>query len=199
MTRLTSGGSFLYPIWTPDGRYVVFDSNVGMFWTRADGTGKPQPLTESKNLQSPGSFSPDGKRLAFVEIIPRCRIDLWTVALESEGGQVKAGKPEIFLQTSASVRGSLNFPLTADVRAIPDRGKQWQISNSGVTWPLWSRNTWELFYHTEDQRIMVVNYTVEGDSFVPDKPRLWAEKRLADIRTSTETSTLLPAENALWY
>jgi hypothetical protein len=45
---------------------------------------------------------------------------------------------------------------------------------------VWSRNGRELFYRTPDQQIMVVSYTTEGDSFVPDKPRLWSEKRLAD-------------------
>ena len=34
---------------------------------RSDGSGKPQPLTQSKNLQFPWSFTPDGKRLAFHE------------------------------------------------------------------------------------------------------------------------------------
>jgi hypothetical protein len=27
---------------------------------------------------------------------------------------------------------------------------------------------------------MVASYTTKGDSFVPDKPRLWSERRLAD-------------------
>ena len=35
--------------------------------TRSDGSGKPQPLTQSKNTQFPWSFTPDGKRLAFHE------------------------------------------------------------------------------------------------------------------------------------
>ena len=28
---------------------------------------------------------------------------------------------------------------------------------------------------------MVASYTVKGDSFVADKPRVWSEKRLADF------------------
>jgi hypothetical protein len=28
---------------------------------------------------------------------------------------------------------------------------------------------------------MVAAYTVKGDSFVPDKPRLWSEKKIAGI------------------
>jgi len=38
----------------------------GMFWTRSDGSGKPQPLTQSKNPQYPWSFTSNGKRLAFM-------------------------------------------------------------------------------------------------------------------------------------
>lgn len=45
---------------------------------------------------------------------------------------------------------------------------------------VWSPNGRELFYRTQDQRIMVVSYTAKGDSFLPDKPRLWSETRLAD-------------------
>ena len=66
------------------------------------------------------------------------------------------------------------------VRAFPDKGGKWQISNSGGVFAVWSPNGRELFYRTLDQQIMVASYTTKGDSFVPDKPRLWSETRLAD-------------------
>ena len=43
---------------------------------------------------------------------------------------------------------------------------------------MWSKNGRELFYKTDDNRIMVVDYTVNGDSFAPGKPRLWSEKQI---------------------
>ena len=43
---------------------------------------------------------------------------------------------------------------------------------------MWSRNGRELFYETNDNRIMVVDYMVNGDSFLPGKPRLWFDKQL---------------------
>ena len=67
MMRLTFGGGYGNPLWSADGRYIAFRSAGGMFWTRGDGKGNPQQLTESKNLQVPWSFSADGRRLAFVE------------------------------------------------------------------------------------------------------------------------------------
>ena len=36
----------------------------------------------------------------------------------------------------------------------------------------------ELFYETLEGRIMVVDYTVQGDSFMPGKPRAWCDKQL---------------------
>src|SRR5262249_28676975 len=66
------------------------------------------------------------------------------------------------------------------VRAFPDNGTQAQISNAGGVMPVWSRNRNELFYRTEDHRIMVANYTVKGASFVADKPRVGSAKQLAN-------------------
>jgi hypothetical protein len=40
------------------------------------------------------------------------------------------------------------------------------------------QNGRELFYETTDNRIMVVDYTVSGETFVPGKPRLWTDKQI---------------------
>ena len=196
MTRLTFGpGPSIYPIWSPDGQYTLFQAPGGVFWTRSDGAGKPQQLTQSKNAQYPWSFTGDGKRLAFNELTPENQYDIWTVPLESDGAGLRAGKPEPFLQTPFDERHGSFSPdgrwmayssnesgsFQVYVRAFPDKGGKWQISNSGGMYPVWSRNVRELFYRTEDNQIMVASYTVKGDSFVADKPRVWSEKRIADI------------------
>ncbi len=196
MTRLTFGPTAsIYPIWSPDGRYIVYGAPGGMFWTRSDGAGKPQPLTQNKNIQLAWSFTPDGKRLAFNELNPDTSYDLWTVALESDGAGLRAGKPEVFLQTPSDERHPSFSPdgrwlaysstesgsFQVYVRAFPDKGGKWQISNSGGAYPVWSRNERELFFRNEDNQIMVSSYTVKGDSFVADKPRVWSEKRIGIV------------------
>jgi Tol biopolymer transport system component len=194
MTRVTFTGTALGPLWSPDGRDIAFRVlGEGMSVIRADGSGRPQPLTQTKNIQYPWSFTRDGKRLAFQEQRTGTTWDLWTVPLESEGAGLRGGEPEVFLQTPADEQSPAFSPdgrwlaYTTDesgiyqvyVRAFPDTGGgKWQISNSGGTYPMWSRTGHELFFETLDNHIMVATYTVKGESFVADKPRVWSAQRL---------------------
>jgi serine/threonine-protein kinase len=193
-TRLTDGnGVYGNPAWSPDGRYVVFSSSGGMLWTRADGAGKPQPLTVSNAHQFPGSFTTDGRRLVFSELNPAGGL-IKTVLVDGGSRQLRADKPEVFLQTSSALPSPAFSPdgrwlaysdaesgsYEVYVRAFPDKGTRWLISNGGGMMPAWSRNGRELFYRTEDSRIMVAKYTVSGDTFEADKPRVWSDKQLAN-------------------
>src|SRR5712691_10260867 len=204
MTRLTfEAGGANWPLWTPDGQYVLFQAaGRNMYWTRADGAGKAQPLTLTTSPAPlfPGSVTADGKRLAYQQLGFGTLDDLWTVPLESNSTGVTAGKPEVFLQTPFNERDPSFSPdgrwLAYDsdesgafqiyVRAFPDKGGKRQVSNTGGVLPAWSRDGRELFFLNLDNQIMVAAYSVKGDSFVADKPRLWSEKKLA-IRGITPT------------
>jgi Tol biopolymer transport system component len=115
---------------------------------------------------------------------------IWTVPLEDRGGQLKAGKPEQFLKSSfadatpefspdgrwLAYQSNESGKIEVYVRAFPPpssgQGSKVPFSNSGGTGPRWSRNGRELVYQSGDQ-IMVASYTVNGDTFVADKPRVW--------------------------
>jgi hypothetical protein len=47
-----------------------------------------------------------------------------------------------------------------------------------ANFPIWSRAGRQLFYETPENRIMVADYTVQGDSFEPGKPRVWSDKQI---------------------
>jgi serine/threonine-protein kinase len=196
-TRLTfnTGGVSPNPIWTPDGRFIVFEGKGGIFWIRSDGGGKPISLIESKNRQVAWSFTTDGKHLAWLESASTSGWELWTVSVEQDGAGLHAGKPEVFLRNSFDNRYPAFSPdghwmaYTSNeggtyeiyVRAFPDKGGRWQVSSAGGSYPLWSPNGHELFFRTGDNQIMVANYTTNGDSFMPDKPKLWSDKRLLNF------------------
>ena len=93
-TRLTHGGTtFTSPVWTPDGRHIVFGSlGAGMLWTRADGATRPQPLVvEHTSFLLPASFLPNGRRL-LVNRVAGPPPPLWSVDVAEDGGSLKAGE-----------------------------------------------------------------------------------------------------------
>jgi serine/threonine-protein kinase len=188
LSPLTGERNGTHPVWTPDGRYIVYQAPAGISYARADGGSEPEPLTESKEFQYPSAFSPDGKRLAFYQGGPQ-GFDLWSMAVEHDGEGLKAGKPELVQHTNFGDRGA-SFSVDGRwlayssnesgssqvyVRAFPDKGGHWQISSDGGTSPIFSRNGKDLFFFdVPDDRIMVASYSVKGDSFVGEKPRVWS-------------------------
>jgi hypothetical protein len=65
------------------------------------------------------------------------------------------------------------------VRAFPEPGGKSPVSTGGGRFPIWSRNGRNLFFLTPDWRLMIVDYTVTGDSFTASKPKVWSDKSLA--------------------
>jgi serine/threonine-protein kinase len=209
MTRLTFGGLSQLPVWTPDGKHIVFASSangLGIGWIRSDGSGEPQRLLTTQNNIVPWSVSPDGRHLAYFETNPETANDIWTVTLDtSDADHPKPGKPEPFLATPSNeyvpmfspdgrwiaYRSNESGNSEIYVRPFPrGRGGKWQISAGGGLYAIWSNNGRELFYETADYRIMMVDYTANGDSFVPAKPRLWSEKQI--LYTGTSNLALAP-------
>jgi Tol biopolymer transport system component len=182
------------PLWTPDSQCLVIGREM-LEWVKSDGSGSSKTLRlDNTSMVVPWSFAPGGKRLAYYAESPVTHFDLWTLPLESAGGQLQTGKPEPFLQTKAVETYPSFSPdghwLAYDsdesgsfevyVQAFPAKGKAVQISNSGGRVPRWAPQGGRLFYSANDHRVMVSNYRVKGRAFQADDPRPWSKMRLAD-------------------
>jgi serine/threonine-protein kinase len=199
LSRLTDGIEDRVPVWSPGGERIIFRSSragaANIFSQRSDGTGDVQRLTESKNMQTPNSFHPSGKFLAYEELNGPNGMDIMILPLEgSESTGWKPGKPSVFLGTQWMEQSAMFSPdgrwiayqsnetgkTEVYVRPFPGPGGKWQISSDGGSFPVWSRTTKELFYRSNDMRIMVAPYTVIGDSFKADKPKLWSDGQFSE-------------------
>jgi serine/threonine protein kinase/Tol biopolymer transport system component len=196
MSRLTTSvEQNSSPVWTPDGKHLVYSNGSALFWMRADGAGDPQRLLAPGHTVFPFSFTPDGRRLAYWERNDLGSADIWTLPLDlSDPDHPKPMMPEPFVQGHGpniepafspdghwmAYSSQESGTMEVYVRPFPGPGGKWQISNGGGQVPMWSRSGPELFYRGPDYRIMSSVYTTQGNSFSASKPRVWADTETFD-------------------
>jgi serine/threonine-protein kinase len=166
-----------FPVWTPDGEFLIVSSGPGgqLRRVRADGgSGSPEPLLAGKGFNRiPGSVTADGKFLAYYELGTNTLDDIWVMSLERDA------EPRVLVQT----RGTDDVPAISPngrflayesdesgrfeiyLRSFPDGGHRIQVSDGGGVHPVWARSGKELFYQAPLEgsrwRMMVADLSQE--------------------------------------
>jgi serine/threonine-protein kinase len=205
LTQLTfDSGDDTRPVWTPDGRRIVFSSDrakpdtENLYWASADGTGEVTRLTESPEDQFAFSWHPGGRFLVFIANRAATSWDLMILPLEGDDPQgLTPGKATVFLGAPGtqvypmfSPDGRFIAYLSAEagnadvyVRPFPGPGGQWRVSTGGGGFPLWSATARELLFLSQD-KVMFAPYAVAGDSFRADAPKPWSPTALRGLGLS---------------
>ncbi len=183
LTRLTfQPGEDETPIWSPDGKRVAFSSSLAdhpraILWKNADGSGTEEILSATGFHIHLGSFSSDGRSLAYTNYESETRGDIWLLPLTGDR------KPRPFLQTPFNEIDPKISPdgrwiaYTSDetgreevyVQSLEGPGGKYQISSEGGLGALWARNGRELFYR-KDNKVMAVTVTTQP-GFAASSPR----------------------------
>jgi serine/threonine-protein kinase len=170
-TRLTVDGWNEDPVWTPDGNRLVFGrgsaqgSETDLFWAPWDGSSQVQALIMREGAQSPHTWTPDRRALAFYERVltdPRPHRDIWALNMD-------VLHPVPILVTSFNERSPSFSPngrwmaYASDetgqdeiyLRAYPGPGGKRTVSIDGGTEPIWSYDGSELFYRRGPSMVAV--------------------------------------------
>ena len=181
-TRLTfaslSGQGDLGPVWSPDSLRVAYTSSragkFGIYQKPADGSGSEEPLLEGTNIVLyPNDWSPNGKFLAYQQATQGVN-GVWMLPLSGER------KPSAFVESQLTAFVSAFSPdgkwlaycssesgeQKVYVVPFPGPGGKWQISPGGGCYPRWRHDGKELFYLSNDNKIMAVAVSANGPSFV---------------------------------
>ena len=178
LSRFTSGGIVsTFPTWSPDGARLVYRTiQVGFatfYQKSAGGGGTEEPMLtletvrqariQSSNLV-PTDWSPDGRHIIFSVPAPASGNDLWILPLA--GNQ----KPFIFLATPAeemhgnfssdgryvAYTSNLSGKFEVYVETFPKSDRKWTVSTNGGYEPRWRADGREIFYLSEDRKLMAV-------------------------------------------
>jgi serine/threonine-protein kinase len=171
-SRLTHEGMSSRAIWNPDGNRIVFrwkdPSGINLFSQPYDGSSPMERLTTGGYSQFPGSWSSDGKTLAFVENLPNTRQDivLLDIATKRVTPFLNSQFNERFPELSPDGRwiAYVSDESGRDevyVQPFPGPGMKRPVSTEGGLQPLWAKDGRQLFFRRQDQ-VWAVDVRTDG-------------------------------------
>ncbi len=194
-----------FPVWSPDGRYLAFNSNrsvpQGVYKKATGGIGQDEIVDENDLAKRPTDWSPDG-RFVIEETYaatPKTQDDIWIAPVSPGGG---GEKPRPYLQTEfveGEAKVSPNGKWLAYssnetkrnevyIMTFPNSGGKWQISTSGGRIPIWSRDGKQLFYVSAGNKMMAVEIKGTGTNPEPGVPQPLFDVRLGANNPSFDVS-----------
>jgi Tol biopolymer transport system component len=159
LTRLSlEPGEDETPAWSPDGRHLAWSGSRasvtrGVFLRPADASGAEELLWRTEAHAHVTDWTPDGRALLLQLVDTQTASDLWLLPLDT-----KTAAPWLatrFSEHSARVSPDGRFVVyvcdesgrdEVYVRSFPEPGARLQVSTSGGSQPVWSRDGRSIYF-----------------------------------------------------
>jgi eukaryotic-like serine/threonine-protein kinase len=163
-----------WPIWSPDGNRIVFDSNrteIHDLYRKTWGeSGKDEALLESMMSKGATDWSADGRFILYDNNDPSTEMDIWVLPMDGDR------KPwplvnSVYLEHAAQFSPDGNWVAYQSnesggwdvyIRRFPGPGGHSQVSTGGGISPRWRHDGKELYYIGLDSRLMAAPITKAG-------------------------------------
>lgn len=185
--ELAEGSSPAYA----DSGHLVFARSNSLWAARFD-----LQRLDLPNIQSPHSWSPDGAYLAYYDIHPETKRDIWVLPLEGDPTPLPVAVTQFNERSPSFSPDGRWLAYVSDqsggdqiyVQRFPSTEGPQIVSTDGGTEPIWSPKGGELFYRDGD-RVMAVRIVTEP-SLRAGSPTVLFESRM--------TLTPVPSGSQSW-
>ena len=176
------------PIWSPDGRWIVFSSGRdagerNLYRRLSTGAGLDERMLRTPRTKYPSSWSRDGKFIVFTSREQQTGWDIWLYPLEGGPPVPVVSTPAVEIEPQLSPDGRW-LAYTSDesgrlevfVRPFRAPGGAWLISTDGGSDPRWRNDGLELYYLSPDRALMAVS-VAPGGHFEASGPKVLFQAR----------------------